>query len=106
MLSTPAFSRVFLSRQTLCRKKLSTTSVSRKWKGSKTKDHIAETDDNHNVQVDGAKGGAMDRASADGSSAATEKDPGKNNEKAKTDHPKAPEPVIGMNDERGGKGGG
>jgi hypothetical protein len=101
MMSTRAFSRVFLSWQAPCRK-LSTTSVSRKWEGSKTKDHITETDDSHNVHVDGAKGGAMDRASTDGSSAATEKDPGKSNEKAKTDHPKATEPVIGMNDERGG----
>ena len=76
--------------------------MSRKWEGSTTKDHITETDDSHNVQIDGAKSGALDRASKDGSSAATEKDQGKSNEKAKKDHPKAPEPIIGMNDERRG----
>lgn len=44
------------------------------------------------------------RADGDGrdSSAATEKDPGNQNEKAQKDHPEAPGPVIGMNDERGG----
>jgi hypothetical protein len=101
MISKRAFARVFLSRQAPYRK-LSTTSVFKKWDGSKPKDHITETDDSHNVHIDGAKVGAMDRASSDGSSAATEKDPGKSNQKAKVDHPKAPEPVIGMHDERGG----
>lgn len=38
----------------------------------------------------------------EGSSAASQKDPGNQNEKAKRDHPEAPGPVIGMNDERGG----
>jgi hypothetical protein len=75
--------------------------VSRKWKGSKIKDHITEADNSHNLYVYGAKGSAIDRASTDGSSTATEKDPRKSNEKANTDDLKAPEPVIGMNDERG-----
>jgi hypothetical protein len=101
MISRRTFARGYLSQHAPYRK-LSTTSGYRKWEGSTPKDHITETDDSHNVQVDGAKGGAMDRASSDGSSAATEKDPGKSNQKAKGDHPNAPEPVLGMNDERGG----
>lgn len=90
-----------LPLQAACRI-FSTASVSKKWEGSKPKDHITETDDSHNVQIDGAKGGATDRASSDGSIAATEKDSGKSNQKAEAEHPKAPAPVIGMNDERGG----
>ena len=35
------------------------------------------------------------------SSATTEKDSGNQNQQAKKDHPEAPGPVIGMNDERG-----
>jgi hypothetical protein len=100
ILPKPAIAGVFLSRLALNRD-LSTTLGSKNWKGSHPKDHITETDDSHNVQIDGAKGGAMDRGSPDGSSAATEKDPGKRKQKAKVDHPKAPEPIIGMNDERG-----
>lgn len=35
------------------------------------------------------------------SSASTENDPGNQNQQAQKDHPEAPGPVIGMNDERG-----
>ena len=43
-------------------------------------------------------------SSSDGghSQATTEKDKGNQNAQAKKDHPEAPGPVIGMNDERGG----
>jgi hypothetical protein len=98
MMSKRAFARALQAPY----RQLSTTSVSKKWEGSKPKDHITQTDDSHNVHIDGAKGGAADRASSDGSIAATEKDRGKSNQEAKADHPKAPDPVIGMNDERGG----
>ena len=82
--------------------RFSTVASSRHWKGSKPKDHITRTDDSHNTQIDAAKEGAADRASSNGSTAATEKDKGDNNSKSKETHPKAPDPVIGMNDERGG----
>lgn len=35
------------------------------------------------------------------SSATTERDLGRNAKRAKEEHPKSPEPIIGMNDERG-----
>lgn len=38
------------------------------------------------------------------SSATSRKDQSNSNQRAKEDHPEAPGPVIGMNDERGGKG--
>lgn len=58
-----------------------------------------------NVQSDASDGAHKDRASGAGSSQATsEKDDQNHNKQAKKDHPEAPEPVIGMNDERGGKG--
>ena len=38
------------------------------------------------------------------SQAATQKDEKNSGQRAKEEHPEAPEPVIGMNDERGGKG--
>lgn len=38
----------------------------------------------------------------EGSQAISRKDEGNNNERAKKDHPEAPDVVIGMNDERGG----
>lgn len=38
------------------------------------------------------------------SQATSQKDTRNNNERAKKDIPEAPEPVIGMNEERGGKG--
>jgi hypothetical protein len=38
----------------------------------------------------------------EGSQATSRKDERNNNKRAKEDHPEAPEPVIGMNEERGG----
>ena len=38
------------------------------------------------------------------SQATSQKDQRNSNERAKKEHPEAPEPVIGMNEERGGKG--
>ena len=46
----------------------------------------------------------MAESSGQKSSATSEKDTGNNNERAQKDHPEAPGPVIGMNDERGGVG--
>ncbi|RJE19802.1 hypothetical protein PHISCL_07854 [Aspergillus sclerotialis] len=84
-----------------------------KWTGSSTSDHtvnrvrkhdetdpetaasaysIKERDDSHNIADDSK------------SQATTERDGLKYGRKAKEEHPKAPEPVIGMNDERAEKG--
>jgi len=40
----------------------------------------------------------------EGSQAISGKDEGNHNKKAEEDHPEAPKPVIGMNDERAQKG--
>jgi len=77
----------------------------KKWEGTKPKDHATQTHDKDNAQVDASRAGESDRASGGPSSAATsEEDKHNENEKAKKDHPEAPGPVMGMNDERGGKG--
>jgi len=81
---------------------LSASPLNLAWEGSKPEDHATETSDTNNVQIDASKEGKAERSSSEGSGASTEKDHG--NEKAKKDHPEAPGPVIGMNDERGSKG--
>ncbi|KAI9678008.1 MAG: hypothetical protein M1817_005952 [Caeruleum heppii] len=72
----------------------------------KSKDHTTNSKDELDVQSAASKAGKRDRASGSegGSQAATEADQGNNNARAKKDHPEAPDVVIGMNDERGGKG--
>jgi len=74
-----------------------------KWEGSKAEENLVREKDKYNVQQDATREGKEERRKGEGSQAATEKGGGYN-EKAKKDHPKAPGPVIGMNDERGGKG--
>ncbi|KAI4627097.1 uncharacterized protein J4E87_004439 [Alternaria ethzedia] len=62
--------------------------------------------DTHNVQESNAKAG-IDSAQKEGSGGhATEgKDSAGGKEKAKKEFPEAPDPAIGMQDERGGRGG-
>ena len=82
-------------------RRLSVSSINRKWEGRKAEEHIAREEDSHNVHIDAAKDGKSERASGQGSIATSEK--GKDaNEKAEKDNKEAPKPVIGMNDERGG----
>lgn len=60
--------------------------------------------------VEGAHSGMKDREESEGIArddkpqAATERGGVKHGKKAKEEHPKAPEPIIGMNDERAQKG--
>lgn len=55
------------------------------------------------MQASASHAGKRARAEdASNSSASSHKDQGSKNETAKKDHPEAPGPVIGMNDERGG----
>ncbi|KAI4126380.1 MAG: hypothetical protein LQ338_003776 [Usnochroma carphineum] len=77
------------------------------WTGRQPAEHTINRTDELDVHSGSSKSGHRQRATEDeheGSSAASQKDPGNQNEKAKRDHPEAPGPVIGMNDERGGKG--
>ena len=73
------------------------------WTGRKTDEHVANRGDELDVQSGASQSGKRERASGDEkqSQGATEKDKGNQNEQAKKDHPEAPGPVIGMNDERG-----
>ncbi|KAL8769638.1 MAG: hypothetical protein Q9209_004435 [Squamulea sp. 1 TL-2023] len=77
------------------------------WSGRQPSEHTTNRQDELDVHSGASKSGARQKIEDDeheGSSAASQKDPGNQNEKAKKDHPEAPGPVIGMNDERGGKG--
>lgn len=75
------------------------------WQGRQADEHLTNRKDNLNIQASASKAGKTDRASGaqeSQSQATGEKDAGSQNEQAKKDHPEAPWPVIGMNDERGG----
>ena len=73
------------------------------WDGRQPQDHVTNSDNELDIQSSASKSGKQQRAEeSHPTSAATEKDTGNNNEQAKKDHPEAPGPVIGMNDERGG----
>lgn len=65
---------------------------------------ILNSKDTHNVQKDASESGLKERAKGEqsGSSAINERDEKNSNAKAKEEHPEAPGPVLGMNDERGG----
>lgn len=81
-----------------------TTRLNGAWSGRQSSEHVTNQDQELDIHSSASKSGQRQRAEGDGrdSSAATEKDPGNQNEKAQKDHPEAPGPVIGMNDERGG----
>ena len=72
--------------------------------GENTKEHVTNKSGELDVQSAASKSGKGDRIADEkhSSQASTERDQGHKNEKAKKDHPEAPGPVIGMNDERGG----
>lgn len=74
------------------------------WKGAQPDDdHALNRKDELDVQSEAVHSGQRERAgeSEPASAATTEKDPGNQNKEAQKDHPEAPGPVIGMNDERG-----
>ncbi|KAL6715563.1 hypothetical protein ACLMJK_006524 [Lecanora helva] len=76
------------------------------WTGRQAKEHVTNRGDELDVQSGASQSGKRERASNDEkqSQGTTEKDKGNQNEQAKKDHPEAPGPVIGMNDERGQMG--
>lgn len=75
------------------------------WEGRQPEEHVTNRKDELDVQSSAAKSGKRERAGgSEQSSATSEKDHGNQNEKAKKDHPEAPGPVLGMNDERGSVG--
>ncbi|MCJ1455435.1 hypothetical protein MMC28_005790 [Mycoblastus sanguinarius] len=76
------------------------------WTGREPHEHVTNCKDELNIQSSASQSGKKARASdqENQSQATSEKDSGNQNEQAKKDHPEAPGPVIGMNDERGGMG--
>lgn len=71
----------------------------------KVKDGMTQQRSDHNLLHDACRAGRAARASGQSSSATSERPEGVGNEnpnrKAEKEYPKAPKPVIGMNDERG-----
>ena len=80
------------------------------WSGRPAEEHVTRHPETPNAHAEASKAGKEERAAAlaegaEGKSqATTERDHGSHNKKAKEEHPEAPGPVIGMNDERGGVG--
>lgn len=74
------------------------------WSGRQAHEHVSNRKDELDVQSGASQSGKRERAAdtENASQATSEKDSGNQNEQAKKDHPEAPGPVIGMNDERGG----
>ena len=61
--------------------------------------------DTHNVQESNAKAGMDAHKEGQGGHATERKDSAGGKETAKKEFPEAPDPAIGMQDERGGRGG-
>ncbi len=74
------------------------------WSGRQGQEHVTNRKDELDVQSGASQSGKRERVADDenASQGTSEKDSGNQNEQAKKDHPEAPGPVIGMNDERGG----
>ncbi|KAJ5493817.1 hypothetical protein N7463_009904 [Penicillium fimorum] len=88
-------------------------SIYEDWKGSSAEEHTrkrAEKGDAEDVHSEAAATGLSERKTNQGladdtkSQGITERGGTKYGKKAKEEHPKAPEPIIGMNDERPKKG--
>jgi len=74
------------------------------WEGRKGDDHALhrpaldpQAKESHEARKDHEQG-------KEGSQAISQKDERQSNKRAKEEHPEAPGPVLGMNDERGSKG--
>lgn len=74
------------------------------WSGRQAHEHVSNRKDELDVQSGASQSGQRERAAdnENASQGTSEQDSGNQNEQAKKDHPEAPGPVIGMNDERGG----
>ncbi|KUM65582.1 hypothetical protein ACN42_g1472 [Penicillium freii] len=88
-------------------------SIFKDWKGSSAEDHTrkkTKKGDTEDVHSEAAASGLKERKTNQGladetkSHGMTERGGTKYGKKAKQEYPKAPEPVIGMNDERPKKG--
>ena len=114
MSSTLRTTRVLLPLRSLASSPKTTfrasyATVTKDWEGRQPSEHVTNRKDDLNIQASASKSGQGDRqkgspkeSEGGHSQATTEVDKGGQNEQAKKDHPEAPGPVIGMNDERGG----
>ncbi|KAL1969477.1 hypothetical protein VTN77DRAFT_8915 [Rasamsonia byssochlamydoides] len=80
------------------------------WTGTTTQDHAINRANNKDItdpEIESTVSGRQEHVENEGiadqskSQATTQRDLGRNSKRAKEEHPAAPEPVIGMNDERG-----
>lgn len=85
-------------------------SITKEWKGAHTEEHSiprAKRGDTKDPSADAVASGMKERDMNEGipddtkSQATTQRGGRKEERKAKHEHPAAPEPIIGMNDERG-----
>ncbi|KAK3063599.1 hypothetical protein LTS18_014257 [Coniosporium uncinatum] len=67
-------------------------------------EHTTDKDNRLDVQSEYSGKGQDAKANNEGGSATSQSDARSSTERAKKDHPEAPDVVIGMQDERGGKG--
>ena len=95
---TPGY-RLFASTQT----KDSGAQNSRPgWSGRHGDDHVLNRQEHDQAAKSSHQARRDHEEMKEGSQAVSRKDEGNSNERAKKDHPEAPDVVIGMNDERGG----
>ena len=73
------------------------------WSGRQPQEHVSNRKDELDVQSGASQSGKRERVTGgqEASQGTSEKDSGNQNQQAQKDHPEAPGPVIGMNDERG-----
>ncbi|KAL9618729.1 MAG: hypothetical protein Q9160_006608 [Pyrenula sp. 1 TL-2023] len=73
------------------------------WTGRKIEDHVVNRTDAKDVQSESSQQALKDKeqGNTEHSHGLGQHGGAESSKKAKEEHPKAPEPVIGMNDERG-----
>ncbi len=105
-LPRPAVLRSPLLRNSTTKlRPLSTSSPARDaWSGRDPDEHAVNRTDEKDTQSKPAHQGMKEKDEGDSQALGVSEKGGKGNKKAEQDRPEAPKPVIGMNDERGGKG--
>lgn len=109
LLSIQSFWQPAPSHPTRGGQRCSEGTLTKEWKGTGAEDHSArrtKKGDQTDPTTDSAGAGIQERQESEGlahdakSQATTERGGVKHGKQAKKEHPKAPEPIIGMNDER------
>ncbi|KAI9848769.1 MAG: hypothetical protein M1830_007271 [Pleopsidium flavum] len=101
----PTLARTVLRLSGSSNRTITSSRTLQAWSGSGGENHVTNSKDELDIQSGASKSGKRDRTEDnEQSAAASERDSRKDGERAKKDMPEAPGPIIGMNDERGGKG--